>query len=128
MAQFHARMPFRGYAGAVLLLAAAALLDPTPCAARDAAAPRKPLDLRAPDIRRIVPAAALREPLPADGDDVTIESRRNPPPDPAKQPVPGGLAAPAWAVRHPTQAWRIFAPDPNSRAADRPDPVPTRRP
>jgi hypothetical protein len=28
----------------------------------------------------------------------------------------GGIAAPLWAVLHPTQAWRIFAPLPPDQA------------
>lgn len=28
------------------------------------------------------------------------------------QEVWGGIAAPLWALRHPTQAWRIFLPIP----------------
>jgi len=90
---------------------------------------RRPLDLRAPDVRRLLPAEQWRYPLPTDEDSVTVESRRNaPPPDPEKREVPGGVVAPFWALRHPTQAWRIFVPDPNAKAAAPPDPVPKRQP
>ncbi len=90
---------------------------------------RRPLDLRAPDVRRLLPAEQWRYPLPTDEDSVTVESRRSaPPPDPEKREVPGGVIAPFWALRHPTKAWRIFVPDPNARAAAPPDPVPKRQP
>ena len=101
--------------------------EPLPVAAVPAAAPaaRRPLDLRAPDVRRLLPAEQWRYPL-SDDDSVTVESRRNaPPPDPQKREVPGGIVAPFWALRHPTKAWRILAPDPNAQAAGPPDPVPT---
>lgn len=151
MAQLQQRVPAPATAGIVALVVGAALASveslaqplasqppasqpqasQAPAAGPPAAAGpprRKPLDLRAPDVRRIVSAAALREPLPTDGDEVTIESRRAPVPDPATPAVPGGIAAPFWAIRHPTQAWRILAPVPNARAAQRPDPVPKRTP
>ncbi len=102
-----------------------------PSVTTPAAAPvaRRPLDLRAPDVRRLLPAEQWRYPLPGDDDSVTIESRRNaPPPDPEKSEVPGGIVAPFWALRHPTKAWRIFVPDPNAKAAAPPDPVPKRQP
>jgi hypothetical protein len=74
-------------------------------------------DLRAPDVRRV---------LPAPDDTVVVESRRKaPPPDPEKKPVPVAIAAPFWALRHPTKAWRIFVPDPNATPSGPPDPVPT---
>ena len=102
-----------------LLLAPAAF-------AQSAGPPRKPLDLRAPDVRRVLPAEQWRYPLPAPEDTVIVESRRKaPPPDAEKAPVPGGIAAPFWALRHPTKAWRIFVPDPNAAESGPPDPVPT---
>jgi|JI10StandDraft_1071094.scaffolds.fasta_scaffold193834_2 hypothetical protein len=95
-------------------------------AATPAPAGRRPLDLRAPDVRRLLPAEQWRYPLPGEDDSVTVEARRNaPPPDPEKREVPGGIIAPFWALRHPSKAWRIFVPDPNAKAAAPPDPVPT---
>jgi hypothetical protein len=83
-------------------------------------------DLRAPDVRRVLPAEQWRYPLPAPDDTVVVESRRKaPPPDPEKKPVPVAIAAPFWALRHPTKAWRIFVPDPNATPSGPPDPVPT---
>ncbi len=82
----------------------------------DAAAKAKTtsLDLKAPDIRRVVPEVELREPLqePTDIEEqqVQVEGSR---PDVY---VPGGIASLPWAVMHPTQAWRIFLPVPPGTA------------
>jgi hypothetical protein len=68
------------------------------------------LDLKAPDIRRVVPEVELREPLeePAEIDvqQVQVEGSR------PEVYVPGGIASLPWAVMHPTQAWRILLPVP----------------
>jgi hypothetical protein len=47
--------------------------------------------------------------LPALGHDadVEVEGKRRAP------NVPGGFAGLFWALRHPTQAWRIFTPAPS---------------
>jgi hypothetical protein len=68
------------------------------------------LDLKAPDIRRLVPEVELREPLqdPAEIEvqQVQVEGSR------PEVYVPGGIASLPWAVMHPTQAWRILLPVP----------------
>jgi hypothetical protein len=82
-------------------------------AAKGAAASHaNPLDLTTPDIRTVVPAEELKEPLPTeeqqaqaeDSDSVEVKSAEDTP------DVPGGFGALWWALRHPTQAWRIFTP------------------
>jgi hypothetical protein len=68
------------------------------------------LDLHAPDIRRIVPDAQLREPIQdeyevlQETEQVQVEGVR------PEIYVPGGLMSLPWAVMNPTQAWRIFLP------------------
>ena len=73
---------------------------------------QRPLNLNAPDVRTVIPAQELKEPLPTI--DEQIESQESttvsvkgeaPAPD-----VPGGFGALWWAVRHPSDAWRIFTP------------------
>jgi hypothetical protein len=73
---------------------------------------KRPLNLTAPDVRSVVPADELKEPLP-NGDQVTevqedetvsVKGTPNAP------DVPGGFGALWWAVNHPSQAWRILAP------------------
>jgi hypothetical protein len=68
------------------------------------------LDLKAPDIRRLVPEVGLREPLQEPEEmevqQVQVEGSR------PEVYVPGGIASLPWAVMHPTQAWRILLPVP----------------
>jgi hypothetical protein len=79
--------------------------------------PPRSLDLRAPDIRMLVSEAELRQRVEDDWairerdeeQQVRVEGAR---PDIY---VPGGLASLPWAVRNPTQAWRIFLPVPASQ-------------
>ena len=86
-------------------------------ASASASAPARPLDLRAPDIRRLVPEAELRKPVEPEWltreqeeeQQVRVEGAR---PDVY---VPGGIASLPWAIRNPTQAWRIFLPVPASQ-------------
>jgi hypothetical protein len=81
------------------------------------AAPARSLDLRAPDIRTLVSEAELRRRVEEDWvireredeQQVRVEGAR---PDVY---VPGGLASLPWAIRNPTQAWRIFLPVPASQ-------------
>src|SRR5262249_21705828 len=73
---------------------------------------KKPLNLTAPDVRTVVPAEALKEPLPSneqitetqDADTVSVKGESQAP------DVPGGFGALWWAINHPSQAWRIVAP------------------
>jgi hypothetical protein len=70
------------------------------------------LDLKAPDIRRVVPAIQLHapdEPVDIEEQQVQVEGTR------PEVYVPGGLASLPWAVMHPTQAWRIFVPVPSAK-------------
>jgi hypothetical protein len=69
------------------------------------------LDLKAPDIRRIVPEVELRpsadeEPAEIEDQQVQVEGSR------PEVYVPGGIASLPWAVMHPAQAWRILLPVP----------------
>jgi len=73
------------------------------------------LDLRPPAIEAVIPQAELQTLLARSEtseaaesvETVEVEGRR-PAPD-----VPSGLLSIPWAIRHPTQAWRIFAPIPS---------------
>jgi hypothetical protein len=80
--------------------------------AKAATTGQKPLNLTAPDVRSVVPAEELKEPLPTneqivetqeDGT-VAVKGEKTAP------DVPGGFGALWWALNHPSQAWRIFAP------------------
>ncbi len=79
---------------------------------KDGASAQRPLNLTAPDVRSVVPAEELQEPLPSndqitetqEADTVQIKGEKNAP------DVPGGFGALWWALNHPSQAWRIFAP------------------
>lgn len=88
-----------------------------------AAAPGKPLDLRTPDVTRLVTPEELerltREAAAEERDieEVQVQRRSGLPPD--RPPVWPGLLAPFWALAHPTQAWRIFAPLPSDQVNPR---------
>jgi hypothetical protein len=76
-------------------------------------ASQRALNLNAPDVRSVVPAEQLKEPLPTndqivetqESDTVNVQTDKGVPPD-----VPGGFGALWWALNHPSQAWRILAP------------------
>lgn len=84
-----------------------------------AAATATRLDLRVPKITEVYTeqqiAIFLARTRADDLDEVEVEGRRE-----RRHPVTpnvwGGIAAPLWAVLHPTQAWRIFAPLPPDQA------------
>ena len=87
------------------------------------------LDLRLGDLRRFVPAEVLHEPWTPELDEVVIRPRREPPDLPERRAVPQGLGGLWWAAQRPTQAWRLFVPDPNAaavppRSPDDPQPPP----
>jgi hypothetical protein len=72
------------------------------------------LDLRAPAIAAVVPQSELQGVLP-DPDEpkydeplVKVEGERGVPVN-----VPVGIMSLPWAVRHPSQFWRIFLPSPS---------------
>jgi hypothetical protein len=85
----------------------------TASASKDGSSAEQPLNLTAPDVRTVVSADELKEPLPSDDQitevqedqTVSVKGEMGVPPD-----VPGGFGAIWWAVNHPSQAWRILAP------------------
>jgi hypothetical protein len=85
-----------------------------------------PLKLQVGDVRKyMMPSeyqAAIGAP-DAEKSTIVVEGQRLLPVK-STDPVAPGILAPFWAVAHPTQAWRIFVPDPNAPAAGRPDVVP----
>lgn len=116
--------------GTILLIVAAGLAlaggiaradDATTANSPPAAAKAKPLDLRPPDITTLYTSqrlAELLEKLEAKNiENVEVEGARVPPPTFTPRVWPG-IAAPFWALLHPTQAWRIFAPIPPDQARD----------
>ncbi len=77
------------------------------------------LDLSAPPITSILPSNELLTVLP-DPDElrlneplVKVKGERGVPVN-----VPVGLMSLPWAVRHPTQFWRIFLPSPSRMTSD----------
>ncbi len=67
------------------------------------------LDLKAPDIRDVMPADAWNSVLP--NPDVVVEPETVQVQGGTAAPfVPGGFAALYWAATHPSNAWRILAP------------------
>ncbi len=90
--------------------AAARPRGPAPAPARSARlAPRPPLDLKAPPINHVLTQSQVKA-LTTEHDsgpveDVMVESPQY------VAPVPvGQLRAIPWALMHPLEAWRIFAP------------------
>lgn len=77
------------------------------------AAPAKSLDLRPPDITKLYTNEQLEAMLEKLDEEhierVEVEGARVPPPQFTPK-VWSGIGAPFWALLHPTQAWRIFAP------------------
>jgi hypothetical protein len=84
-------------------------------------APAKPLDLRPPAITKLYTSqqlADLLEKMEAKNiEEIEVEGARVPPPTFTPRVWPG-IAAPFWALLHPTQAWRIFAPLAPDQARD----------
>lgn len=125
-------MSFIGRFGSILLaVPASALLlavaanaaepaEPTPDQPQAAAAGEKPLDLRAPDITELYSQDEIKRFLARavdpDIEEVEVEDARTHEAPPASPEVWGAIAAPFWAILHPTQAWRIIAPIPPDRA------------
>jgi len=105
--------------------------SPVGASGASSAAPK--LDLRLGDLRRFVSAEDLNAPWTTDLDEVVIRPRREPPDLPERRAVPQGLGGLWWAAQRPTQAWRLFVPDPNAgpdapatrpRSPDDPQPPP----
>ena len=112
---------------AVALTGGVASADDEAAAKTAAAAPAKPLDLRAPDIKNLYTseqfAAILEKMDKANIEGVEVEGARMPAPTFTPRVWPG-IAAPFWALFHPTQAWRIFAPIPPDQTRGIGKPVP----
>lgn len=85
-----------------------------------AATTPKPLDLRAPDITELYTddeiKRFLRRSLDPDIEEIEVKDVRTHEAPPSSPAVWGAIAAPFWALLHPTQAWRIIAPIPPDRA------------
>lgn len=96
---------------------------------QDAATIPKPLDLRAPDITELYSDDEIKRflsrALDPNIEEVRVDDARTHEAPPASPEVWGAIAAPFWALLHPTQAWRIIAPIPPDRAKhignERPD-------
>jgi hypothetical protein len=84
-----------------------------PAAAAKSQAPRK-LDLKAPPLNRVFSQNQIQtltnrpEEIGEDADTVSVKGARHDRPN-----VPSGFAGMGWAIRHPTQAWRLFVPAPS---------------
>ena len=111
-------------AGSALLLATGLALTCAGAFADDKAAappPLKPLDLRAPQITRLYTPRQLERLIARmeaqNIEEIEVEGARIPPPTFTPRVWPG-IAAPFWALFHPTQSWRIFAPIPPDQARD----------
>ncbi|HKU16810.1 MAG TPA: hypothetical protein VJQ52_20625 [Steroidobacteraceae bacterium] len=84
-----------------------------------ATAPARRLDLRPPDITKLLTPKQLEDLLEKldkeNIEEVEVEGGRVPAPSFTPR-VWAGIAAPFWALFHPTQAWRILAPIPPDQA------------
>ena len=106
-------------AGIALAIGTAVAADesPAPSLSEESAKEEKktqPLDLRAPEITKLYTPEQIKGMLARARDDsepVEVETTREPPPTVTPY-VWRAVAAPFWALLHPTQAWRIFAPLP----------------
>jgi hypothetical protein len=77
-----------------------------------------PLDLPLHDLDRYLYADEFWMPLSDELEEVIIRGRK-PEPLPEQRVLPMGLGTLFYAVGNPTQAWRIFVPDPNVAIPDR---------
>lgn len=113
--------------GSAILIAAGLALGSTGASADDEAAteppaaPAKSLDLRTPDITKLYSRKQLEQLIAKMEaqtlEEVEVEGARVPAPTFTPRVWPA-IAAPFWALLHPTQAWRIFAPIPPDQARD----------
>jgi len=82
-------------------------------AAQSATTVNQRLDLRIPDVTTILTPEQIQRILSktfdANLEEVEVEGQRTRI-IPNTPDIPGGIAAPFWALAHPTQAWRIFLP------------------
>src|SRR5690242_4551209 len=106
-------------AAGLTLVGVAARADDVAVEDTPPATPTKPLDLRPPDITKLYTDEQLAELLERleqqHIENVEVEGARVPPP-PGTPRVWPTIAAPFWALLHPTEAWRIFAPIPPDQA------------
>ncbi len=92
-------------------------------------APKLPkrLDLRTRDVRfYMMPneyRAAIGAP-DADKNTVVVEANRELLPVTYEEPLPTGIFGLVWALKNPSQSWRLLAPDLNRPASGPPDVVP----
>jgi hypothetical protein len=74
-------------------------------------APKQGLDLRTPDVHKVMPADELEAAVNAPDEDQADQPQDVPVSGEKPAPVvPGGIAAVWWGITHPTQIWRVFAP------------------
>jgi hypothetical protein len=113
---------------AALLLATAASAADPPVPVRAQTPPptvRKPLDLRIGDVRRYMTPDEFRANVTGARDEerntVVVQARVPLLPMKSEQPVPGGIMSLWYAATNPTQAWRIFLPDPKQGPIGPPD-------
>jgi hypothetical protein len=73
---------------------------------------RQTLNLTPPDIRTVIPAEELQEPLPTPDQEAIAEEQETVEVKTENETpvVLGGFASLWWALNHPSQAWRIFTP------------------
>ena len=105
-----------------LLIAAVLALSSAAVRAEDEAEtpPPRQLDLRPPKITALYSHQQLQRliaKMEADNiEEIEVEGARMPAPTFNTPQVWPAIAAPFWAMLHPTQAWRIFAPIPPDQA------------
>jgi hypothetical protein len=106
----------------LLIVASLALAGATARADDETAVPsQEPLDLRPPDITKLYTHEQLERliaKLEAENiEEVEVEGARVPSPTFTPRVWPA-IAAPFWALLHPTQSWRILAPLPPDQARE----------
>ena len=93
---------------------------PAPAVPNPKPALQKPLDLRIGDVRKYMMPNEFRAALDApdaEKNTVVVEAKRELLPVEYEKPIPRGPLGPLfWALKHPTQSWRIFLPDLNRAA------------
>jgi hypothetical protein len=121
--------------GFVVLLGAAAYSGEPPARvpavkpAPAAAVVRAPLKLQVGDVRKYMMPNEFRDSVTspdADKTTIVVQGDRPAPLLQSEQPLPQGLPAYLALFTHPTNAWRLFLPDPRGIPAGPPDPVPQR--
>lgn len=108
-------------AASLTITAGAARADDAAVAPVPSPALAKPLDLRPPDITQLYTSKQIEDILEKleqkNIEEIEVEGARVPPPSFTPEIWPG-IAAPFWALFHPTQAWRIFLPMPPDQTHD----------